>query len=88
MFCQATLLLSLLPNSVQDQLSADMYNFFSKEGDYARYYVMVRTFSTFCVCVSFLLARVCVCVSHCFDFSHYCLIPIGLISSMYSVYSY
>lgn len=33
-----------LMNSVfipQDQLSADMYNFASKEGDYARYYVMV-----------------------------------------------
>lgn len=26
---------------LQDQLSADMYNFASKEGDYARYYVMV-----------------------------------------------
>ncbi|KAG9267669.1 rho GTPase-activating protein 17 isoform X1 [Astyanax mexicanus] len=25
----------------KDQLSADMYNFFSKEGDYARYYVML-----------------------------------------------
>ena len=25
----------------QDQLSADMYNFASKEGDYARYYVTV-----------------------------------------------
>lgn len=25
----------------QDQLSADLYNFASKEGDYARYYVMV-----------------------------------------------
>lgn len=28
---------------LQDQLSADMYNFASKEGDYARYYVMVGT---------------------------------------------
>lgn len=26
---------------LQDQLSADMYSFASKEGDYARYYVMV-----------------------------------------------
>lgn len=26
---------------LQDQLSADLYNFASKEGDYARYYVMV-----------------------------------------------
>lgn len=26
---------------MQDQLSADLYNFASKEGDYARYYVMV-----------------------------------------------
>lgn len=27
--------------SPQDQLSADMYNFASKEGDFARYYLMV-----------------------------------------------
>ncbi len=29
---------------LQDQLSADLYNFASKEGDYARYYVMVGAF--------------------------------------------
>ena len=27
--------------ATQDQLSADMYNFASKEGDYASYYVLV-----------------------------------------------
>uniref|UniRef100_A0A673IZ91 Rho GTPase-activating protein 17-like n=1 Tax=Sinocyclocheilus rhinocerous TaxID=307959 RepID=A0A673IZ91_9TELE len=36
----------------KDQLSADMYNFFSKEADYARYYVMVRSFF---VCISVFL---------------------------------
>lgn len=30
-------------SSCQDQLAADMYNFFSKEGDYARYFVTVST---------------------------------------------
>lgn len=29
------------PLTPQDQLSADMYSFASKEADYARYYVMV-----------------------------------------------
>lgn len=29
--------------SLQDQLAADMYNFFSKEGEYACYYVMVSS---------------------------------------------
>lgn len=33
--------------SFKDQLSADMYNFFSKEADYARHYVMVRSISFF-----------------------------------------
>lgn len=28
---------------LQDQLSADLYSFTSKEGDYARYYVMVSS---------------------------------------------
>lgn len=32
-----------LPSVIQDQLAADMYNFFSKEGDYARYFVTVST---------------------------------------------
>lgn len=31
--------------TLQDQLSADMYSFASKEADYARYYVMVSTFT-------------------------------------------
>uniref|UniRef100_A0A667WMU4 Rho GTPase-activating protein 17 n=1 Tax=Myripristis murdjan TaxID=586833 RepID=A0A667WMU4_9TELE len=37
----------------KDQLAADMYNFFSKEGDYARYYVMVSVVSrsVSCKCV-------------------------------------
>lgn len=29
--------------SLQDQLAADMYNFSSKEGEYACYYVMVNS---------------------------------------------
>lgn len=32
---------SFVLHFIQDQLSADLYNFASKEGDYARYYVMV-----------------------------------------------
>lgn len=31
--------------TLQDQLSADMYSYASKEADYARYYVMVSTFT-------------------------------------------
>lgn len=31
--------------TLQDQLSADMYSFASKEANYARYYVMVSTFT-------------------------------------------
>lgn len=33
--------MSFFCHFIQDQLSADLYNFASKEGDYARYYVMV-----------------------------------------------
>lgn len=35
--------LDRLLSVAQDQLAADMYNFFSKEGDYARYFVTVST---------------------------------------------
>lgn len=41
---------------LQDQLAADMYSFFSKEGEYARYFVTVSA-----VCVALSKVKNCEC---------------------------
>lgn len=43
--CTYLIYISIYLLTLQDQLSADMYSFASKEADYARYYVMVSTFT-------------------------------------------
>ena len=51
-FSAAPVKLPVFP--LQDQLAADMYSFFSKEGDYARYFVTVSmSVCQQCVCMSF-----------------------------------